>query len=722
MPSESARPLRLGGLPRPDRLALAVTSLVVVGCSVRWWNAAPTLGDDSSGHVVAFARVAEVLRTGAGWWAPDFNLGFPIGLYYQPLPHVVGGVLTLLAGGGAAAIAVYKVVTVALLAGQPWAMAKGARLLGFDRWSAAGAGIASLCVTSTLGFGLTVHSSVVLALHSQAWAGVALPLAVGYVARALDGRPGAVPRAVAAWAVLMLCHFFYGIALIALGWLWILCRPRDAFGRLLRFGWVGALTAVTLAFWFVPLGVALDYGGGWPFGGSERVDGYGVAAVLRPLLLGHLIDGERGPPLLSLTALLGVVVLTLSAARHVAPRLVLATAALGLVFTMGREAFGPVVDAFPLNRSVQMFRYLGVLHLGVIFAIGAAVGVAVRALRGSRLEPLRVALAALVAAGLLAGAARGAGQLAGGFRTIDSASVDLGRYGELRDAMRRESRNHGVGRSYAFPYTGLHGHFYSGLLPLWDANDGGESRGVGLHDSLGFYFLEFFHPERAGDADLVALYGFQYLASDADTDLAHTGAEAVFANPDYTYWRMPYRVPHCGVVTPATAEVGSPRGLREAARRWLNGNGPAAGVHPIAYLDAGVRFGGETAAPVTVRERDDVVAPERAPGRVLLDQRAPDRAVCRVAMEERGAVLFRTGYHPYWEATLDGTPARLAYAFPAYLAVEVPPGEHEVTVRFRRPERWRPLHYSPIVGLAVALLLPAPLLGLRRRRGEAPAP
>ncbi|MCA9565434.1 MAG: hypothetical protein KC561_18180, partial [Myxococcales bacterium] len=64
------------------KLILAAVSAFVVATSFGWWNDIPPLGHDASGHIVAMARVAEAVSTRATWWAPDYNLGFPLGLYY----------------------------------------------------------------------------------------------------------------------------------------------------------------------------------------------------------------------------------------------------------------------------------------------------------------------------------------------------------------------------------------------------------------------------------------------------------------------------------------------------------------------------------------------------------------------------------------------------------------------------------------------------------------
>jgi hypothetical protein len=681
------------------RLALVAASLLLVVPALGWWSDVPPLGYDASSHIVVFARVARVLTTGEGWWAPDFNLGFPIGLYYQPLPHVVGGALTAVLGGGESAVTAYKVICVALLAAYPWAIARGASQMGMRPAVAATAGVVAPMVMSTLDFGLTVRSSLILGLHSQAWAAVLMPLALGQMVRALDGRRGAFARAVLGWSLLCLSHFFYGLATIALLALWIPCRPLQILPRIGRAIGLGVATATALAFWFVPLGTTLWAMGGWPFGSAKRVDGYGFDGLWSPLVSGQLLDGEHGPAILTAAAAAGAVVALVRAIWRPAHRMVLATVLLGGLFTIGRAGLGDWVDVFPVNRAVQMFRYLGIFHLGAIWLIGISVGELVA--RFPRVKPVRPAPSrsrqlardlafgvaiALVLPLFVVPAIRCGAELGTAFRTIDKVEgFDYAQYRELVGAMRRETAQRGAARILVHKRTGLRGHFHSGLLGLWDESDVGESYGAGLHDSLNFYYLEFFHPEHAGTTDELELYGFQYIAAGPGRDFSHHGAEVVFANRDYRYWALDRRVPLCRPIDLGERIQAAPREARRRAREWLNGNGPAAGVHPWLDRPPGLHLGGETEAPVVVRERADVAAPAEPAGRLLVESRSPDRAQCRVAMARPGAMLFKVGYHPFWRAWVDGEPAAITQVFPAFLAVEVAEGHHRVTIQFQRP-------------------------------------
>ena len=59
-----------------------------------------------------------------------------------------------------------------------------------------------------------------------------------------------------------------------------------------------------------------------------------------------------------------------------------------------------------------------------------------------------------------------------------------------------------------------------------------------------------------------------------------------------------------------------------------------------------------------------------------------DGIVGEVVLERPAYVLFKTGYHPSWQATVDGTYTKPIWVTPGFLAVPVPAGKHAVTFTY----------------------------------------
>jgi len=87
-----------------------------------------------------------------------------------------------------------------------------------------------------------------------------------------------------------------------------------------------------------------------------------------------------------------------------------------------------------------------------------------------------------------------------------------------------------------------------------------------------------------------------------------------------------------------------------------------------------------------------------------------------VSARTPGLVVFSELYYPGFEAEVDGRGAPLLLAWGSLMAVEVPAGEHRVTVRYR-PGIWRTGAWTTLAGiLGLAVLLAAAGRRDRRRR------
>ncbi|MEE8476131.1 MAG: hypothetical protein V3T01_12295 [Myxococcota bacterium] len=97
-------------------------------------------------------------------------------------------------------------------------------------------------------------------------------------------------------------------------------------------------------------------------------------------------------------------------------------------------------------------------------------------------------------------------------------------------------------------------------------------------------------------------------------------------------------------------------------------------------------------------------------GEVEIVELAAERVVLRTRGDEPAAVVLTDAHYPGWVATVDGSPAPLLRANLNFRAVAVPPGEHEIVMRYRPASvRW---------GFAIALVAVVACVGglLRSRR------
>jgi hypothetical protein len=78
-----------------------------------------------------------------------------------------------------------------------------------------------------------------------------------------------------------------------------------------------------------------------------------------------------------------------------------------------------------------------------------------------------------------------------------------------------------------------------------------------------------------------------------------------------------------------------------------------------------------------------------------------DTQVFQVESDRAGFMVVAGNYHPYWNATVNGKPAKVYKAFGTLRAVEIPKGKSEVRMEYRS----KPFHACIKVSLLAAILL-----------------
>ena len=339
---------------------------------------AETLTADRTSDVVAHTswvrwaaeRIAEGHSPLDGW-LPQLALGAPVFHQYEVLPHILGGFIATVSD----AATVTRWSTYLLVATWPIAIYIGARLIGFDRRTSVVAAVVASLVSSTTSFGLEWSSYVFrgYGLWAQACAMWLIPIAMGYLWRALDRGVG---LAIAAFVLaLTICtHFFWGyVAFIWLGTV-VLAGSHAFLSRLGRAALVAAGGLLASAWLLVPVFTDLRYVGQSQLTNRFLFDSYGAGEVLEWLVTGKLFDfGRTRLPALTILALIGTGVAVVRFRRDARSRVVLVFTGICLVLFFGRVTFGDTLDLVPGLDELPLHRFIGGVQLGGIFlaAIGA---------------------------------------------------------------------------------------------------------------------------------------------------------------------------------------------------------------------------------------------------------------------------------------------------------------------------------------------------------------
>lgn len=644
-------------------------------------------------------------------WFPYLSGGLPQFHHYQSLPHLLTALLGSVVG---AQRAVH--LTLWLLVGTwPAAVYLGARLLGLDRRPALAAALVAPLARSATGYGFEPFSYLWIGngLWSQAWGMWVAPLALGASAGAVRTGRG-VGRAIALTALTAALHLPTGWFVLLAPALWVLVRPSEWRSRVGRAVAVGVGGAVASAWVVVPFLVDRWATNASAFDGQDHFsDSFGWRRVGGWLLAGDVLDAGR-VPVLSAVAAAGVVV----AARRLrlaAPgeREVLALLAAGGVLFVGRDPFGPLIAVVPGSSQVFLHRYVAMVQLALVLAAGigadrllCGVTGAVAHLRGPTAEPRRTlgALAAVVVLVLtLVPGVRSTHRLLAEDRSWVEAQLDADATdGRDLSALVGIAVARGDGRVFAGRLNGTGRQIRVGRVPvaLWLAHHPVDALGFTLRVSALGADLETYLDETSA-AELAA-FGVRFVVVPAG-GRAPDGAWYLARRGRFQLWELP----HAGlldVVSLAGPVVDVDRD--ELAEVLL----PVTRATPAGVARV-IRLGDRSPVPPGLT----VGGPALRPGEVVSARvdLAAGRVDATVEMERPGALLVRASWHPRWEATVDGRPARVVAVAPTWLAVEAPAGARSVELRYRRWP-WTP----SLVVLAVMAVLAGRLLSDRRRRAD----
>ena len=434
------------------------------------------------------------------------------------------------------------------------------------------------------------------------------------------------------------------------------------------------------------------------------------------------MDGDHTPVILVLAAI-GLVACIARARRDVYSRVALVLVAWATFGTLGRTTLGGIVDLYPLHHNIQMFRYISFMQFSLLLCAGAGVWAiawlcaqAKSVIGEMATEGIAAAVAVVfwVSAGVHANA-----QISESFSTIDASDyLDIDAYNEMAGWLRELPVE---GRMYTSRKSDVLGHYHSGLLAHLGNRPAAQSYGVGLHDAVGFYPIEFFDPRNNGATPIAAMFDFRYLVAGPDTLLPDLERELLHSNDRYRLFRLGVPNEVVWIVRVGDVLESTPREARYDIRRWMNGDGPRTGTTiELEVTDPHSREA-LLGAPVEVNESWNLGYEAAPAGEVEWSTAHAGELMARVNLEEPAHVALKIGYHPFWRVWVDEVEVEPIFVFPSYPAVPVSAGEHQIRAEFRWPSYTRALWVIGLSWLFVVSLMEwrlGPTRPRKRTRGR----
>lgn len=683
---------------RPGR-HLAPLGLVALAVGFNLWilraEILPLLNvNDSAMHLsmvrTALARIQDGHLPFDAWY-PYLGLGSSWFHHYQSLPAIVTGTLGFAIGPDRAFFGSLYV----LLASWPISVYLGARLLGWERWAAAGAAIVSPLLASTArgGFGYELHSYLWRGpgLWTQLWAMWFLPLAWGLTWRTVSGRK---PARYAASALLVAftaaTHFLTAyLAFLALG-IWVLIRPGEFRKRVGRAALVGVGALLIISWVVVPAILDarwVNLSEFWHGVQTKFFDSYGAPKVLAWLFTGQLFDAGR-IPIITVFVGIGTAVCIARFRRDERARALLGLLGLGLVLYSGRPTFGPVIDLLPGSEGLFLHRYIvGVQLAGILLAgVGVAwVGRAVTATLRRRTPSVAPAVAGativLLGFAVLAPAwtERWAYAQLGGTWIQEQRAFEVAEGPAVRSLIQEANAN-GPGRIYSGLTTNWGRRTRLGHVALYLALLGYDGDAIGFLLHTNSLSSDFEYEFDESNPEHYELFGIRYLILPVDRE-PEVPATAIDERRDYVLWEIGSNG-YLDVVDTVSPPIEADQvTLHDQAVFFLTSDLLEDDRYPT------IAFAGQPAAEPSL---EDGAAPQGPAGSVLFEQvdLSGGEFVAEVVAHRRAVVILRSTFDPRWEVTVDGVAVERQMLAPSFVGGAVPPGRHTVAFRYRTFPRY----------------------------------
>lgn len=658
-------------------------------------------GGDTGTHFQLLQETVKSLK-GEPWWDNAYNLGFPMFLFYAPLPYITVGLLHIITF--IPLMFLFKLSILLFFLIFPFIIYKSARLFNFTRLHAVCSATVSLLFSSELGFGVEHRMMFDFGLYSQLWGLVFLPLALGYSYQYFaENNEEFLWKTVLFSFLTFSSHLFMGIMLLLGIGILILAKhkvTKEVIKKSLLFSIV---FLISVSFFIVPYIINKKYYGGLNLDDPVRNNGYGMQQTLKFLITGKLLDYRSviQIPILTILSLGSIILLLVKKEFREDQRLRFMgyCILLGIFLIAGKKTFS-FFEYIPIINELQTFRFIALVHFAAIFLSGWILAWLVKIIErktpliSSKYTTYLVIFIALSPAWI-------DNIYAYNFHTKPDIKDDDFLYktmtkklAELPDEGRVKIEMTNMPKAITFINS----------LPVFTGKAQTNGNGIGYHDSLNTFYLGF---PKNFPFNYSKLFNIRYkLERDNKTNkyiimnetgqnyielgyvryvVSATPQEARGINLLWSWSGLPiYNEYFIVSKNPELAEKYTPLYLednKEFVIKTINQQGKSItniqmDKAPLVTMNNEVKRGDNFIKSLKKDIRDC--------GRVISEVVDKGHYTAQVdVIRDDCLVILKATYNPDWQAQVDGQNAETYQVSPSYLAINAPKGKHTIDFTFK---------------------------------------
>ena len=332
---------------------------------------------DNAAHIVQANYIKENPDQIFGWSEISFA-GYPLLLFYQPIPHLLLAVLFNLGN----IFLTYRILLVLLFTLIPISFFYSIKRIGFRNIESLAASMLPLLISSFTGYGLEPASIFGWGLFTQLIGIVLFPVVISQLYCSIQEHKSKT-LSVFLLSTILLIHSIIGFSCLVIGLLITILDFADFKKRISYYIRIVFYSFICISFWAVPLLMYTRLYGGI-LKSAEFMYSFGLLKIISKLLTGGIMDAFRHIPIITAFAIAGVFFIVYIFFRNLSFKLPFVWkndcgkkerfVFYGLISGFILFSGGKLIQGIPILSFFELHRFIFIFHFFLILAISIFIG------------------------------------------------------------------------------------------------------------------------------------------------------------------------------------------------------------------------------------------------------------------------------------------------------------------------------------------------------------